>query len=531
MNIIRLYHTVKHLRFEQWYYRFYYKVKKAFYRYPQVPVKALEAASSFPKIQFPLRDDAALYKARGNTFSFLNKSHSFGNNIDWNYGAEGKLWTYNLNYFGWLNDEDIPLAERVATISDHCSKEDLLKDGAEPYPISVRGMNWIKFFSRHDIRESTFDECLYRQYDKLAAFPEYHLLANHLLENSFSLFFAAHYFNDNHFHQLSTRLLKSQLKEQTLADGGHYEQSPMYHCVLLAGLLDCILLAENSDRFNDPVLLQVMRHTTARMLGWLQAFCFRDGNYAMFGDSGPGIAPAPLWLKEYGKQLNIDEITTELKECGYRKYSTDNYEMIVDAGNISPAYQAGHAHADTFSFCLNVRGVPIITDTGISTYERNERRALERGTAAHNTITINGKDSSEVWAAFRTGKRAQVQVQEQNSSGIVMSHDGFGNEGITHKRSIKCDNLKITIVDELDGYKAQEAISYLHFHPDVRIVRDSEDQFTAGDIRIRISGAYSIGLHNYLYCKDYNLLAGAQCLQAHVGERAEVVIELISYAG
>ncbi len=55
-----------------------------------------------------------------------------------------------------------------------------------------------------------------------------------------------------------------------------------------------------------------------------------------------------------------------------------------------PSYQPGHAHADTFNFVLNIHNEPLIVDTGISTYEANETRLKERGTAAHNTVTVSG---------------------------------------------------------------------------------------------------------------------------------------------
>src|SRR5690554_6062835 len=40
------------------------------------------------------------------TFEFLNIKHIFQNGIDWNYPGHGRLWTYNLNYFEFLNQAD-----------------------------------------------------------------------------------------------------------------------------------------------------------------------------------------------------------------------------------------------------------------------------------------------------------------------------------------------------------------------------------------------------------------------------------------
>lgn len=532
MNVSRLYNTIKHLRFEQLYYRAYYKIKHRFYSYPAVAKNVIEAANAFPVIKFPNGNAAGKYEPKGQRFTFLNKTHAFGSSIDWNYNGEGKLWTYNLNYFEWLDDESLAFDERFATIIDYCNKDGELKDGTEPYPTSIRGINWIKFLSANAIKNEQVNNCLYRHYHKLAAFPEYQLLANHLLENGFSLFFAAYYFYDAHFHKLSIKLLHNGLEEQVLPDGGHYELSPMYHCIILQRLLDCILLAEQCARFsNDKPLLQLMRSKAALMCGWLKAFMYRDGSYALFGDAAPGISLNPQQLLNYAEELNIQVPIIKLNESGYRKICSERYELIVDAGNIGPSYQAGHAHADSLSFCLHVDNKPVIVDTGISTYERNERRMHERGTSAHNTIVVNDMNSSDVWAAFRTAARATVTIIEEGEHSICASHDGYHSQGITHRRCIKGDNLKIIIEDSLEHYKEQEAILYLHFHPDIKAVHSGPDQFTAGNIRITVSGAYSMALHNYLYCEGYNRLAGAQCLQAHVKEHAMVVIELISYAG
>jgi len=531
MDILRLYHTVKYLRFEQVYYRFYYKLKTKFYKYPSVPNSALEAAGKFPEISFMSRQGSDRYREAGNTFMLLNIEHSFGEKIDWNYAEYGKLWTYNLNYFEWLEDERLTVESRLQTMRDFAQNFDRLRDATEPYPISLRGMAWIKFMSRHGAKDESVNDCLYKHYHHLAAFPEYQLQANHLLENGLSLLFAGHYFDEDRFYKTGYSIVMKELEEQILPDGGYCEQSPMYQCILLQHLMDCIMLVENSDRYPDQALLQVMRKKAALMCGWLKAFCYKDGSYAMFGDAAYGVAPDVAFLLDYAAKLGLTIPQVKLKESGYRKITAESFEIVVDAGNLLPSYQAGHAHADTLSFCLNVDGKPHIVDTGISTYERGERRSEERGTAAHNTVTIEGQNSSDVWAAFRTGERAWVRILSESEHHIVAEHDGYRTIGIKHQRDIRCDNQKIIIEDRLLNYKGQDAILSIHFHPEIKPEISGENQFTAGNIRITIEGGYSMGLHNYLYCEGYNRLADAQCLQAHVKERVKVVIEQIIYAG
>ena len=54
-------------------------------------------------------------------------------------------------------------------------------------------------------------------------------------------------------------------------------------------------------------------------------------------------------------------------------------------GSIGPSYQPGHAHADELNFELFYKGSPIIVDTGVSTYEKNERR-LREDLNSHNVL-------------------------------------------------------------------------------------------------------------------------------------------------
>ena len=54
-----------------------------------------------------------------NSFEFLNLKKEFSE-IDWNYSNNGKLWTYNLNYFDFLNQENISKEEGLNLIQRLC---------------------------------------------------------------------------------------------------------------------------------------------------------------------------------------------------------------------------------------------------------------------------------------------------------------------------------------------------------------------------------------------------------------------------
>src|SRR5207237_3863965 len=80
----------------------------------------------------------------------------------------------------------------------------------------------------------------------LEARLETHLLANHLMKNIKALMFAGALLGapeSSRWWAKGEKLLKRELAEQILADGGHFERSPMYHAEALEDLLDIRTLA------------------------------------------------------------------------------------------------------------------------------------------------------------------------------------------------------------------------------------------------------------------------------------------------
>ena len=74
--------------------------------------------------------------------------------------------------------------------------------------------------------------------------------------------------------------------------------------------------------------------------------------------------------------------------------------------------------------------MPLLVDTGTSTYAPGPVRSYERSTAAHNTLEVDGADSTEVWGAFRAARRARVTdlatcVAHGGVLTIEAAHDGY----------------------------------------------------------------------------------------------------------
>lgn len=486
MNLLKLFNTVKHLHYKQVYYRLYYLVRnklgKKVYNEPLAKeVQPLQWRHSL------LFEDSFM---GNNTFSFLNVAHRFEESIDWNYDGLGKLWTYNLNYFDFLNQESMESEVALGLIWDYISKENGLKDGLEPYPISLRGINWIKFISKNTVSETKIDQCLFNQYQILLDNLEYHLLGNHLLENGFSLYFGAYYFRDEKLYRKAKSILNSELAEQILEDGAHFELSPMYHQILLHRLLDCINLAQSNPWTSDK-MLPFLQDKAVKMLSWLQAVTFSNGNIPMVNDSAYDIAPSSNKLFGYAKDLGLKWGKSELSESGYRKFDKSKMEVFIDVGNIGPDYQPGHAHSDTFNFELYFDGSPIIVDTGTSTYEKNDLRQWERETAAHNTVKVGNREQTEVWGGFRVAKRAKIIQLEEGAFWVMASHNGYAPT--THQREFKLANDAMEIVDTIDNQK-ENAKAYFHFHPNVKnvLMKGNYIQFPDEGLEIHIDGAIDI---------------------------------------
>ena len=228
---IRLFNTIKYLKFTQIYFRLFYFVRAKFRKISRFKYEFVKESSSTPLNLIDSCEYYSIYK--DGEFTILNLSKKFDSKIDWNYSQYGKLWTYNLTYFEYLKErEDLSLIYDF--IENICS----IKDGLEPFPISLRGINWIKFLTKYEIKDKKIDDSLYAQYYILLDNLEYHLLGNHLLENGFSLLFGAYYFQDETLYKKAKEILEKELNEQILDDGAHFELSPMYHQLMLFRLLD-----------------------------------------------------------------------------------------------------------------------------------------------------------------------------------------------------------------------------------------------------------------------------------------------------
>ena len=397
----------------------------------------------------------------------------------WRDRTKSQLWLYNVHYLDYLTELPDELAVRV--VDDWIDRNgDSRQLGWDPYPVSRRLVSLLRWMTQRRSEPRPRWLCsIYAQARHLAGNLEYHLMGNHLLENARALICAGLTFEGPEpARWLATgrAIMREQLREQVLPDGGHFERSPMYHSIVLEGLLDLI----NFGARLDAGFVEELKGSARVMLRHLERLLHPDGQIALLNDSAHEIAPGPAELFGYGRRLGLrwggGEPYGWARDSGlaFVRDKFRGHYVAADLGPIGPDYQPGHAHADTLSFELSLFGRRIVVDSGISDYAASAARRRARSTGAHNTVAVDETDQSEMWSAFRVGRRAYPFKQFfHGACGTVRfsaSHDGYLRlpAPCVHRRDFRWRRGALSVADRIIGVGEHQAQSLLHLHPDVR---------------------------------------------------------------
>jgi uncharacterized heparinase superfamily protein len=431
-------------------------------------------------------------------FRFLNRTGGLTGRDPWNAGEYDKLWLYNLHYFDDLNATGAPeraVWHRALICRWIAENPPGAGNGSEPYPTSLRIVNWIKWALAGNRLEPEWLHSLAIQTRWLARRVEWHLLGNHLLANAKALIVAGVFFHGQEAKRwldAGLSILSGQIHEQILPDGGHFERSPMYHAIVLEDVLDLLNLGGAFPGVITDPELDALRDAVRRMRRWLAVMCHPDGDIAFFNDATFGIAPTLADIDAYADRLELPAPAPDigrvihLVDSGYIRLSWGDCTVLIDAGSLGPAYLPGHAHAETLSFELSLDRERIIVNSGVSQYGSGSGRQNERGTAAHSTVQVNGENSSEVWGGFRVGRRARVHdlIIRQSDDDITISahHDGYlwlvGRP--IHWREWKlCDGV-LRIHDRIVGNSRYRSAVYFHLAPGIKVA--SVEDFKSGKL-------------------------------------------------
>jgi hypothetical protein len=220
------------------------------------------------------------------------------------------------------------------------------------------------------------------------------------------------------------------------------------------------------------------------------------------GLAGPSDAPAARRAFEAGGYWVL----------GDRLGQTDEVRLIADAGPLGYLSIAAHGHADALAFTLSSCGRELLIDPGTYAYHTlSQWREYFKGTSAHNTLRIDGRDQSVSGGSFMWLRHANAKLLEAKFDDArdewAATHDGYArlHDPVRHTRRIvyEKESQEIRVDDELECCGAHQVEMFWHF------AEDCEARLVDGELMVR-NGPVSMCLRLPCNARQIELVRGRE---------------------
>lgn len=415
-----------------------------------------------------------------------------------NVKERGLLWQFHLHAFGYARElaqaystsGKTVYAERIiALMLDWLVKNPPARGpGWHPHPLSKRIVAWLQILGAvQDTLPARsamprLIAALAQQVVHLINTLETDLAGNHYLSNLLALTWADACLSPFLPTPLSSQLRVfseqywTQFLRQTRPDGSHEENSPSYTVGVCQDAFETLVMTERAGR----VIPEEAQERLIAVFSHLMQLLRPDGQLPLLNDTlqneplpaqellaaGATYFQRPDWkyvIKNvnlaytcwlFGREgvnsfheLAIHPLVTlepNPPACGYCVIRSgwgplDDY-FLLDCGALGPQHQMGHGHADSLNVEIFSHGQSIVCDPGVYHYMPGPWRDHFRSTAAHNTVEVDGLDSSEVWASFRVAKAANAACQQWLPGKLAGGyHDGYVRlkDPVRHQRRVE----------------------------------------------------------------------------------------------
>jgi uncharacterized heparinase superfamily protein len=476
-----------------------------------------------------------------NRFTFRGvPTVTFADGIDWQYAPAGNVdWRWDLNRHSYF--ETLGRAYRYSGDERYAEKfRSLLLDWLAANPAGVYQPNWASVFevafrintwlwAFHLFQPSAaFDEAtvpalvagLWQHGIYLETFLEYHAQNNHLLLEAKALAMLGLLFPEftaaSRWRQRGLALFYRELSAQVCADGVHGERATLYHRIITSETVELLTLLAQNQQPAPPGI----NETFARMIAFERNAARPDGVLPLLGDSaladvhlrfngaqaGAAFLGAPattdesitlgetdLWLLG-GRTVKPVAMTgatarprtsCAFPDGGYfvmqgGQPPTARY-LLVDCGPFGYQRDATHGHADALSLELYADGQSWLVDPGVySTHLGWAWRCFFRGSAAHNTVVVDGEDQSLLLDSRRVYRPAQATLQQWHTSATLDFfsgvHDGYSRLAapVRHQRQIVfVKPFYWVVIDRLTGAGTHCFDLYFHLMSDLNVSLDA----------------------------------------------------------
>jgi len=230
---------------------------------------------------------------------------------------------------------------------------------------------------------------------------------------------------------------------------------------------------------------------------------------------------------EYEKIIEYEEKKISEKSIGFLKgghfiFRKKDLHFFIDAGELGK--DTNGAHVDIFSFELFYKNAKIIVDPGtFSYYADKELRNKLRSDLSHNIFCIDDEPISKPEGLFMINEdltKPKILEWESSDSEDILAAQHYAYtrlpDPVICRRSfhfLKEKNL-IKIKDEFFGGKKHKAVFNITFHPDVELIQQNINEYTAANknamikIRFHSSSEYFFtAIQEAYYSKEYGCLA------------------------
>jgi hypothetical protein len=270
--------------------------------------------------------------------------------------------------------------------------------------------------------------------------PNNHLVGEALALHALGVFFAG-LPKAARWEQLGGRVMREQMDLQIRDDGTSFEQSTYYQVYLL----DMFRLHASLAAPGPEYLAKL-----ERMAEFLHAVTGPSGLPPMLGDDDGGRLPLDPIKRPSGAGKWESKL---FPDAGIAVMTGGATHAIVDAGPFG-ALNAGHSHSDTLSIVLRSGDEEILIDPGTYTYTGEPQwRDWFRGSGAHNTIRIDGRDQAVMAGPFRwTGKPDVTILDWQTNSECDVLEAECRYAGFTHRRRVEFQKKDVFLItDDIGG--------------------------------------------------------------------------------
>jgi hypothetical protein len=306
-------------------------------------------------------------------------------------------------------------------------------------------------------------------------------------------------------------MVRAQMRAQIQADGSHFEHSSYYHVYALDMLMFSAAIEQMPADYLEG--LQRMAEYLDALLGpqrrlpffgdddggrFFHPFGQRDrfgcGSLAAFGGSAKmreehaevgawGLADRSLG------QVPTARSSRFFENSGIAVIENGDMHLVADAGPFGYG-RAGHSHSDTLSFVLRLGEEDLLIDAGTYTYVGSAQwRNWFRGSAAHNTVRIDGMDQATPEGPFRWMDKPDVQTMawaggdDSDFLAAICRYRGF-----EHLRGIQYVKPSlIVVVDKITGPPGEHLIEQF-WHSGESVTENGPRTFRLGRLaRLHLS--------------------------------------------